>query len=181
LELEEYLRIVGARLGIRPTQKHLERVLTIRTDAHRRLFVPRSDALATLTRLRALGLRAALVSNTSSEVPPLWHESPLAALVDVTVFSCTEGLMKPDRRIFQLAASRLGVEPIECFYVGDGADDELDGARAVGMDAILFTRATQAHRLAGRGLRSPRSPRCWPSSSWRLVDSHRSHLDSRGG
>lgn len=46
--------------------------------------------------------------------------------------------MKPDLRIFQLAASRLGVEPIECFYVGDGADDELDGARAVGMDAILL-------------------------------------------
>jgi putative hydrolase of the HAD superfamily len=59
-------------------------------------------------------------------------------MVDVHVFSWTEALLKPDRRIFELAISRLGVEPSECFYVGDGADDELEGAQAVGIDAILL-------------------------------------------
>jgi putative hydrolase of the HAD superfamily len=71
-------------------------------------------------------------------VPPLWHNSSLAGLIDVQVFSCEEGLMKPDRRIFDLAIRRLGIEPNQCFYVGDGADDELEGARAIGMDAILL-------------------------------------------
>jgi FMN phosphatase YigB (HAD superfamily) len=59
-------------------------------------------------------------------------------MVDVHVFSCTEGVMKPDRRIFEVATTRLGVEANECIYIGDGADDELEGAQAVGMDAILL-------------------------------------------
>jgi putative hydrolase of the HAD superfamily len=137
-DLATYLGSICARMGLRPTPEQLDRARTIRTDAHSRLFVPRSDALATLTRLRSLGIRTAVVSNTSSEVPPLWHSSPLAGMVDVELFSCTERLMKPDRRIFELATGRLGVVPNECLYVGDGADDELDGARAVGMDAILL-------------------------------------------
>jgi putative hydrolase of the HAD superfamily len=137
-DLATYLRGICARVGFRPTPEQLDRVLTLRTDAHGRLFVPRPDAVATLSRLRSLGIRTAVVSNTSSEVPPLWRGSPLAGIVDVQVFSCTERLMKPDRRIFELAAGRLGVEPNQCLYVGDGADDELEGARAVGMDAILL-------------------------------------------
>jgi putative hydrolase of the HAD superfamily len=137
-DLATYLRGICARIGLRPTPEQLDRVLTIRTDAHSRLFVPRSDALATLTRLRSLGLRTAVVSNTSSEVPPLWQGSPLASVVDVQVFSCTERLMKPDRRIFELVIRRLGVEPDGCLYVGDGADNELEGARAIGMEAILL-------------------------------------------
>jgi putative hydrolase of the HAD superfamily len=137
-DLASYLRGICARMGVRPTPEQLDRALEIRADAHSRLFAPRPDALPTLTRLRSLGLRTAVVSNTSSEVPPLWHGSPLGAMVDVHVFSCAEGLMKPDRRIFELVTKRLGVEANECLYIGDGADDELEGAQAVGMDAILL-------------------------------------------
>jgi putative hydrolase of the HAD superfamily len=137
-DLASYLRRICARIDLRPTPGQLDRVLKIRIDAHRRLFVPRPDAASTLARLRSLGIRTAVVSNTSSEVPPLWRRSSLAGLIDVQVFSCEEGLMKPDRRIFELATRRLVVVPNECLYIGDGADDELEGARAVGMDAVLL-------------------------------------------
>jgi putative hydrolase of the HAD superfamily len=130
-DLEDYLRDICARIGLRPTPEQFDRVLKLRVDAHSRLFVPRPDALPTLTRLRSLGIRTAVV-------PPLWRGSPLAGLIDVQVFSCEAGLMKPDRRIFELAIRRLGVEANECLYVGDGADDELEGARAVGVDAVLL-------------------------------------------
>jgi putative hydrolase of the HAD superfamily len=155
-DLATYLRGICTRMALRPTAEQLEGVLKIRTDAHSRLFVPCSDALPTLTRLRSLGIRTAVVSNTSSEVPPLWHSSPLAGMVDVQVFSCTEGLMKPDRRIFELATRRLGVLANECFYVGDGADDELEGARAMGMDAILLRPGdtTPPHYWSGPELAS---------------------------
>jgi putative hydrolase of the HAD superfamily len=137
-DLAIYLRGLCKQLGVQSTAEQLERVLEIRAGTHRRLFTPRADALPTLTRLRSLGIRTAVVSNTSSEVPPVWDASSLAAAVDVTVFSCTEGLMKPEPRIFELTATRLGVDPHECLYVGDGADDELDGAQAAGMDAVLL-------------------------------------------
>lgn len=49
-----------------------------------------------------------------------------------------ERLMKPDPRIYELATARLGVDAEDCFYIGDGADSELEGARAVGMEAVLL-------------------------------------------
>jgi len=46
------------------------------------------------------------------------------------------GLSKPDPRIYQLACERLEVEPNDCMFVGDGANDELAGAQQVGMRAV---------------------------------------------
>ena len=44
--------------------------------------------------------------------------------------------MKPDREIFELACSRLCVQPSEAYFVGDGGYDELQGAASVGMRTI---------------------------------------------
>ena len=42
------------------------------------------------------------------------------------------------QRIYLLAAERLGVKPEECLFVGDGDSEELSGAEAVGMYAVLL-------------------------------------------
>jgi putative hydrolase of the HAD superfamily len=42
-------------------------------------------------------------------------------------------MAKPDPAVYRLAAERLGAEPEECVFVGDGADGELPGAAATGM------------------------------------------------
>ncbi|MGH9890594.1 MAG: HAD family hydrolase, partial [bacterium] len=41
-----------------------------------------------------------------------------------------------DPRLYQSACERLGVDPGECLFVGDGGSSELSGAAAVGMSAI---------------------------------------------
>ena len=46
--------------------------------------------------------------------------------------------MKPDARIYALVCDGLGVDPTECTFVGDGANDELAGAAAVGMTPVLL-------------------------------------------
>ncbi len=48
------------------------------------------------------------------------------------------GLVKPDPAIYQLACQRLGVIPEDCRYVGDGGSNELTGADASGMRAVLI-------------------------------------------
>ena len=56
--------------------------------------------------------------------------------------------MKPDPRIYRLAAERLGVEPRDCLYVGDGIGRELPGAAEVGMTAVMIrTPDDPRHRL----------------------------------
>jgi putative hydrolase of the HAD superfamily len=92
----------------------------------------------TLLAIRARGYPIGLVSNCTEEVAVAWPESPLAPLVDHPVFSATAGTCKPDARIYHLACEALAVEPSECLFVGDGANDELPGAAAVGMTAVLY-------------------------------------------
>jgi putative hydrolase of the HAD superfamily len=59
----------------------------------------------------------------------------LGPLFDVTVFSCAVSLAKPDPEVYLLACRELDVPPSETLYVGDGADDELVGARTAGLSA----------------------------------------------
>ena len=54
------------------------------------------------------------------------------------MLSCTAGFRKPDPRLFELVTARLGVDPLDCLYVGDGGGHELTAARAAGMHAVLL-------------------------------------------
>ena len=104
-------------------------------------MVPTEETLATLTQLRNDGYQIGLVSDCTAEVPTLWSAMPLAPLIDHPVFSCREGITKPDPRIYLLACDRLGVSPEQCLYVGDGSSQELTGASAVGMRAVMVGSA----------------------------------------
>jgi putative hydrolase of the HAD superfamily len=118
----------------------MDEVCAIRLDYHRGQLVPRAGAVETLRRLRELGLLVGLITVCTEDVEVLWPESGFAGLFDAEVFSSREGLTKPDPRIYRLCCERLGVEPEQAVFVGDGANDELAGACRVGMDAILIHR-----------------------------------------
>ncbi|HUJ55309.1 MAG TPA: HAD family hydrolase [Gaiellaceae bacterium] len=101
---------------------------------------PRSGALETLRELRSCGLRTGLITVCSEDTVDVWSETPFAGLFDAEIFSCSCGMRKPDPKIYELALDRLGVEPGNAVFVGDGANDELAGAERVGMRAVLIHR-----------------------------------------
>lgn len=111
----------------------LDRRLRLTRDA----LVPVAGAVSTLLELRRRGIATGLVSNCTEEVALVWGESPFAGLIDATVFSATAGCMKPDPRIYELALGELGVASAETLFVGDGANDELAGAKRAGMSPVL--------------------------------------------
>ena len=131
-------RVICRRIGVEPADEQIERAYTIRHGYTLRSLRPRPDTLSTLKEVRARGLKTALVSDCSGEVPSVWDRTPFASLFDVTVFSSVAGVKKPDPRIYQLATDGLGVQPQDCLYVGDGSSTELTGARAVGMHPVLI-------------------------------------------
>jgi putative hydrolase of the HAD superfamily len=110
------------------------------------LATPRPGVVDTLAELRRRGIRTGLITVCSDDVVDVWEETPFAGLFDAEVFSCSCGLRKPDPRIYRLALDRLGVEPREAVFVGDGANDELAGAERVGMRAILIHRPGEEPR-----------------------------------
>ena len=83
-----------------------------------------------------------------------------AGKFDATVFSCDVGVSKPDPRIYEIACEQLEVEPADCLFVGDGANDELPGAERAGMTAVQLRAPGEAahgrrRSVAGRGDRAP--------------------------
>jgi putative hydrolase of the HAD superfamily len=121
-------------------QELIEDICTIRLGYHRRALVPRTGAVDTLVRLRELGYLLGLITVCSEDIEVLWPETEFAGLFDAEIFSSRVGVSKPDARIYLACCDALGVEPHEAVFVGDGANDELEGARRVGMDAILIHR-----------------------------------------
>ena len=89
-----------------------------------------------LDKVRARGLKVGIISNALPEEVLAWRCCPLQDHVDPVVFSCSVGVMKPAREIFELACSRMCVQPSEAYFVGDGGYDELQGAVSVGMRVI---------------------------------------------
>jgi putative hydrolase of the HAD superfamily len=54
--------------------------------------------------------------------------------------SSSHGKTKPHETIFRRMLELLGVEPAEAAMVGDTLEDDVEGARAVGMHALLVDR-----------------------------------------
>jgi putative hydrolase of the HAD superfamily len=96
------------------------------------------DALPVLDELRAAELRIGLVSNGIRDLSEFVSHHRLD--VDAVVDSRTHGRVKPHPTIFQAALDRLGIGAADAVMVGDSLEEDIEGARALGMRAILIDR-----------------------------------------
>lgn len=136
--VEATIRALAGRQGVEPSEASVQKALEVRFAFTRSQLDACGPVLPGLDDLRRAGLRLVVVSDTSGEVPRLWPESPLASRFSATVFSCEEGIGKPDPRMYRLALERLGLPSEECVYVGDGGSHELTGANAFGLLAFRY-------------------------------------------
>jgi putative hydrolase of the HAD superfamily len=121
--------------------EHVEAHVSARHEFGRRFLRLRDGARDALAELRRRGVRLGLITVCSEEVPVAWPETELAGLFDAETFSSECGLVKPEPEIYLRTADALGVPAAECYFVGDGANDELAGAARVGMTPVLYVPA----------------------------------------
>jgi putative hydrolase of the HAD superfamily len=107
----------------------------------------RADAVGTLRALRERGLRTAVVSDCTHELPALMPHLAVAPLFDAHAYSVEIGYCKPAPEIYLAACARLGVAPEQCLYVGDGGSHELTGAAKLGMTAVRLDAPDLASHL----------------------------------
>ena len=138
--VEGDLRNALDTLGLPIPPDKVAQAAKIRLDLYWRNLEPRAGAVETLAALRALGLKTGLITVCAPELHQLWSGSALSPLMDAAVFSCIEGLTKPDPEIYLTACRRLQVTPERCLYVGDGGYRELAGAQVVGMHPVMIER-----------------------------------------
>ncbi|MFN0123820.1 MAG: HAD-IA family hydrolase [Blastocatellia bacterium] len=104
------------------------------------------DVAPALARLRARGYRLAVVSNFDTRLDDLLRELDLTRYFEAVYLSTRMGAAKPDPLIFQAALADLGVPPACALHVGDSLREDIHGAMAAGVQAVLIDRtATNDH------------------------------------
>lgn len=91
---------------------------------------------ALLRFLRRRGFRLGFLSNLASPHAGAFGALGLAELVDVAVFSCEEGIAKPDPEIYRRLLSRLGAAADRALMVGDSAANDVDAPAALGLRTV---------------------------------------------
>ena len=92
-----------------------------------------------LERLKTSSKLLGLITNADVSEITGWNNSPLKKYFNSVVFSCTVGYIKPEKEIYEICLSELGVLPGEVLYIGDGGSEELRGAKELGMTTVLTT------------------------------------------
>jgi HAD superfamily hydrolase (TIGR01549 family) len=96
------------------------------------------DVLPVLADLRARGLKLGLVSNTGRDLGAFVAHHGLD--VDAFVSSGLHGKTKPHPTIFLAALGLLDIEPADAVMIGDSLEDDVEGAQAAGIPALLLDR-----------------------------------------
>ncbi len=88
--------------------------------------------------LKDRGFRLGLLTNNVKEFGEHWRTMfPLEELFEEVVDSSHVGMRKPERGIYELTCTRMGIEPTEAIFVDDNLDN-VDAARAFGMEGVHF-------------------------------------------
>jgi HAD superfamily hydrolase (TIGR01549 family) len=115
-------------------------------DAHN--FELYDDVLPTLATMRRGGLKLALVSNTARDLDAFVVHHALE--VDAAVSSRAHGKVKPHESIFRAVLEQLGIAPREAAMVGDSPEDDIEGARVLGIRPFLLDREGRFPNAADR-------------------------------
>lgn len=110
--------------------------------------------------LHQAGVRLLGLTNWSDELyyPYAAGRFEVLTLLDHVVVSGEVKVAKPDPRAFEIVADRAGLPLDQLVFIDDNRAN-IDAAAALGMDAILFTGATQLReQLRARGYRLSAGP-----------------------
>lgn len=151
---EEFFLELQERLGFPEgvTQEELAR-------AGSDIFTLNVSLVPVLDELKGRGHRLVLLSNTSkSHFDFVRREFDVLSRFDDFALSFEAGAMKPERRIFEAAAAKVGCAPEECFYTDDIAA-YVEAGRSHGFQAEQFTTTDAfVEQLARRGMRLESAP-----------------------
>jgi putative hydrolase of the HAD superfamily len=93
-----------------------------------------------LGELRRAGHALVVVSNWDCSLPDWLRKAGLLELVDGVVSSAEVGAAKPDPAPFRRALELAGAEPGAALHAGDSLENDVAGARAAGVRAVLVAR-----------------------------------------
>jgi len=105
---------------------------------------PNEEMIELMRRLRASGLKMAMLTNNVREWEPLWRSMlPVDEIFEEIVDSAFVGCRKPEARIYELTLERIGMPAEACLFVDD-LEVNCEAAEKAGMQAVHFRGNEQA-------------------------------------
>lgn len=128
-------------ITIDETPRQLDLLFGEYLTAYRLAWRAFPDVLDVLVSLRRHGHRLGILTNGSEEQQlDKLKVTGIYDAVDVICISEKIGVQKPSREAFEILAEKLDVAPSECLFIGDNPRQDVAGARAAGMQAMLIER-----------------------------------------
>ena len=104
-------------------------------------YIARPEMFAFAAKLQRRGCKTAVLSNT--EAPAVEYFARMGYdMFDSLVFSCSEGVRKPERRIYEIAVEKVASPPGRTVYIDDDPK-YVEAAKQAGLNTILFETVKQ--------------------------------------
>jgi len=148
------LKKAAAKKGIELSQSDWENVVWLWYAPLSKVGCAEPDITQTLDGLKEAGLKLGIVSNTFINGCVLdrhLKQVGISDLFDFRLYSYEVDFRKPDRRIFEAAAERLGHKLENIMFVGDRIDNDIKPALRLGMTAVLKDAYTNKGKKVPQG------------------------------
>lgn len=140
LDYEEAFRRATARTGLE--ESFFREAVAAAPDA----LHLRRETLELVDEVRAAGHRTFVLSNMHAPVARVLEERyDFWDRFEGIVFSCDVGMVKPEEAIYRHLLDTWGLAPGETVFLDDSRPN-VESARTLGIDGILFLDATQARK-----------------------------------
>jgi HAD superfamily hydrolase (TIGR01549 family) len=149
------LKRSGVKRGYKLSEDQWRQVGWLWYEPLSRLAKVEADIKTTLASLRRMGLKLGILSNTFVSAGSLDRHLAQLGILDFfpcRLYSYQFEFRKPDRRIFDAAAERMGELVENILFVGDRLDTDIRPALKAGMQAALKSAYTNAGRTPPKGV-----------------------------
>ena len=150
------LRGIGIKRGIRLDGAQWRDFAWLWYEPLSKIATSEPTIKETFTKLKALGLKLGVLSNTFVSGHSLERHLEQIGILEfftMRMYSYEFDFRKPDLRIFRIAAERIGEAAENILYVGDRIDMDIEPALKVGMKPVLKVAYTNAGKTPPDGVR----------------------------
>jgi HAD superfamily hydrolase (TIGR01549 family) len=149
------LREYGIRRGYTLSEEQWREVGWLWYEPLSRIAKVEPDIKETLCKLRGMGLKLGILSNTFISAGSLDRQLGQLGMLEFfpyRLYSYQYGYRKPDRRIFEAAIAKVGEPAENTLFVGDRLGIDISPALKAGMRAALKSAYTNANKVVPRGV-----------------------------
>ncbi|MGB8770529.1 MAG: HAD family phosphatase [Candidatus Korobacteraceae bacterium] len=147
-DFRQHWQAFAEAAGVELRREQVQRIAEMETLMWLRV---NPEALALVREIKAHGVRTAILSNIPHDLLAEVRKFSWLEEVEVKIWSCELGIVKPDPAIYRVCLDALGCDARRSLFFDDRANN-VEAARELGMEAHIFESAARAREIVLAGV-----------------------------